>query len=195
MNMKARLLAAASVALVFLYTFIVAVPQSASAGQSDGSSQHQSVSQQPEAPLIEATQERLYPIIEPPPYLVRLDSKFSPELLAICHCTFPLGTSPAKGCKPVPIALKVRIKLTEVDPTVKLSLANAGFDPVSGVGKKQQIGRISPPNLLNLLNVTNKSGKRILKFVWLADDQAISGNKNKKGTPFGIPHFIYESDV
>jgi hypothetical protein len=163
-----HLLAAVIVASVSICSLAVASQQNDPAGQSDGKSQHQGAKEEPDTPLIETTQEKIRPTSDPA-YLIKLEDVFSPELLAIFYCTFPLDKPPAKGCKPVPIQLKIKIELTDTDATVKPFLISMGFSPLCDVDTKKLIGTISPRNLTNLFGVTDRSGKRILKFVSLAN--------------------------
>jgi hypothetical protein len=166
---KSHLLAAIILAVVSTYFPTFATPQSVPAGQSD-KSQHQGAKQEPDTPLIETTQERIRPTSDPV-YFIKLGDVLSPELLTIFYCTFPLDKPPAKGCKPVPIRLKIKIELTDIDATVKPFLISMGFSPLCDVDTKKLIGTISPRNLTNLFGVTDRSGKRILKFVSLANKE------------------------
>jgi len=106
-----------------------------------------------EAPAIEtttaqisSTKHRLYPL--------NLKTRFSPELLAIYNCTFPLNVDhAAQGCKPVPTQLKVTIKLIRTDATVEQKLANVQFYTITGSGTKQLTGTIAPARLTELAGI------------------------------------------
>jgi Ca-activated chloride channel family protein len=111
-----------------------------------------------EAPTVETSSVQLAQLTAVPPakadkdaQLKLVQSKLSPELLAIYRCAVSRGiTTSTKSCQASPAQLKVTVELAQTNPGLEQKLTSAGFKVTSGSGSRQLIGTIAPAQLEQL---------------------------------------------
>jgi Ca-activated chloride channel homolog len=91
-------------------------------------------------------------------------AKFSPELLAIYHCSMAreIGTA-GNGCKMPPGQLRITIDLEQADAVAERKLRQAGFRQTGGAGTSRLTGTIAPRQLRQLAQIAEVKSVSLTK--------------------------------
>jgi Ca-activated chloride channel family protein len=137
------------------YSYRVAQPSVAPPPPPPGYASNQTVDVAAQAPLIETTTTQItMGKLKKEAQLKQGQTKLSPELLAIYHCSVSRGVSTAANkCSATPARIKVTIDLTETKANLEQTLKILGFQVTSGAGTKELSGTISPAKLVDLAQI------------------------------------------
>jgi Ca-activated chloride channel family protein len=137
------------------YSYRVAQPSVAPPPPPPGYASNQTVDVAAQAPLIETTTTQItMGKLKKEAQLKQGQTKLSPELLAIYHCSVSRGVSTAADkCSATPARIKITIDLTETKANLEQKLKVLGFQVTSGAGTKELSGTISPAKLGNLAQI------------------------------------------